>query len=42
MLMGFPFVKRELVLRPPDEVADVGDVPGVVRDLYGVDVMEWV
>ncbi len=42
MMWGFPFVKRELVLRPPPEVADVGDVPAVVREMFGIDVMEWV
>lgn len=42
LLWGFPFVKRELVVRPPSEVADVADVPPVVRDMFSQDVMEWV
>lgn len=42
ILQGFPFVKRELVLRPPPEVPDARDVPRVVRQRWGVDVFEWV
>lgn len=39
---GFPFVKRELVLRPPPEVPDAADVPAVVAELFGEDVFAWV
>ena len=42
ILSGLPFVKRELVLRPPPEVPDVADVPRVVRDTWGQNVYEWV
>lgn len=42
LLLGFPFVKRELVLRPPPEVPDAADIPDVVRTLFGQEVMEWV
>lgn len=42
LLWGFPFVKRELVLRPPPEVPDAADIPAVVRDMFSQDVMEWV
>lgn len=39
---GFPWVKREIVLRPPPEVPDGPDVRDVVRGMYGEDVLEWV
>lgn len=39
---GFPFVKRELVLRPPPEVLDAQDIERVVRERWGQDVYEWV
>lgn len=39
---GFPFVKREMVLTPPDLIPDAHDVPTVVRERFGVDVREWV
>ncbi len=42
LLWGFPFIKRELVLHPPPEVADAGDIPAVVKSMFGQDVMEWV
>lgn len=42
ILQGFPFVKRELVLRPPPEVPDAADVPAVVRERWGQNVLEWV
>lgn len=42
MLSGFPFVKRELLLRPPPEVPDTDDVPAVVQKLFGEDVWEWL
>lgn len=42
LLWGFPFVKRELVLRAPREVPDVQDVPGVVQDMFGQDIRDWV
>lgn len=42
LLWGFPFVKRELVLRRPAEVPDVGDVPAVVWQMFGEDVLQWV
>lgn len=42
LLWGFPFVKRELVLRPPPEVPDVQDVSAVVRELFDQNVREWV
>lgn len=42
ILQGFPFVKRELVLRAPPEVPDAGSIPAVVRQLWGEEVTEWV
>jgi lipopolysaccharide biosynthesis protein len=42
MMLGFPFVKRELVLRPPPEVPDVADVPQVVKQRWGENVFEWI
>ena len=39
---GFPFVKRELVLRPPPEVPDAADIERVVRQRWGQNVYEWV
>ena len=42
MLRGFPYVKRELVLRPPPEVPDTDDIPTVVRRLFDQDVWSWV
>ena len=40
--VGFPFVKRELVLRPPPEVPDAHQIEQVVRERWGQDVYEWV
>lgn len=42
ILSGFPFVKRELVLHPPPELSDAGDVAAVVRQTWGEDVYAWV
>jgi len=42
ILLGFPFVKRELVLRPPPEVPDAADVPHVVSQQWGENVLEWI
>lgn len=42
LIWGFPYVKREIVLRPPPEVPDGGDVAAVVRERFGTDVLEWV
>lgn len=42
IMHGFPFVKRELVLRPPPEVSDAHDVADVIRQRWGQDVLEWV
>lgn len=39
---GFPFVKREMVLNPPELIPDAGDVGAVVRERFGADVQEWV
>ena len=39
---GFPFVKREIVLRPPPEVPDGYEVPAVLQQRFGIDVQEWV
>lgn len=39
---GFPWVKREIVLRPPPEVPDGPQVRRVVLDMFGEDVLEWV
>ena len=39
---GFPFVKRELVLRPPPEVVDAGDVAAVVHNRWQENVHDWV
>lgn len=39
---GFPFVKREMVLNPPELIPDAGDVAAVVRERFGVDVQEWL
>lgn len=39
---GFPFVKRELVLRPPPEVLDATDIAAVVQHRWGQNVYEWV
>ena len=39
---GFPFVKREIVLRPPPEVPDGFEVPAVLRQRFDIDVQEWV
>ncbi len=40
--VGFPFVKRELVLRPPPEVADAAQIERVVRERWGQNVYDWV
>lgn len=42
ILRGFPFVKRELVLRPPPEVPDARDIPDVVMSTWGENVYDWV
>jgi lipopolysaccharide biosynthesis protein len=42
ILRGFPFVKRELLLRPPPEVPDADDIPRVVRERWGENVQEWL
>lgn len=42
IMRGFPFVKREIVLRPPPEVPDADDIPAVVRERWGQDVLQWV
>lgn len=39
--LGFPFVKREL-LRNPTVTSDAREVPAAVRELYGVDVADWL
>jgi hypothetical protein len=39
---GFPWVKRELVLRPHPQVPDAPDVRRVVLDRYGQDVLAWI
>jgi hypothetical protein len=42
LLRGFPWIKREIVLRPPPEVPDGDDVAAVVRQLFDEDVTTWV
>jgi lipopolysaccharide biosynthesis protein len=42
LMWGFPWVKREIVLRPPPEVPDGSEVRSVVLKKFGQDVMEWV
>lgn len=39
---GYPFVKREMVLTPPELVADGTSVREVIMDKFDQDVMEWV
>lgn len=39
---GFPFIKREIVLRPPPEVPDGFEVSAVVQQRFGLEVQEWV
>jgi hypothetical protein len=39
---GFPWVKRELVLRPHPQVPDALEVRAVVRERFGQDVLEWL
>ena len=39
---GFPWVKRELVLRPHPQVPDAPDVRQVVLDRFGQDVLAWL
>jgi hypothetical protein len=42
LLWDFPWVKREILLRPPPEVPDGGDVRKVVLSRFGHDPLEWV
>lgn len=42
LIWGFPYVKREIVLRPPPEVPDGVDVAKVVKERFGQEVREWV
>lgn len=42
LLKGFPFVKREALLRPHEVLQDAEDIGPVVRELFGQDVWEWV
>ena len=39
---GFPFVKREMVLTPPELIPDASEVADVLQRQFGVDVQEWV
>ena len=39
---GFPFVKREILQRPPDEIRDAGDVAGEIQKRFGQAVAEWL
>lgn len=40
--MGFPFVKREILLRPAPVMTDADQVEDVVRSTFGADVREWL
>ena len=42
LLKGFPFVKREALLRPHEVLQDAEDIPGVIRDMFGQDIWGWV
>ncbi len=39
---GFPFVKREIAMRPPPEVPDGFAVPEVIAERFDTDVREWL
>lgn len=39
---GFPFVKREIAMRPPPEVPDGFAVRQVIEERFGTDVVEWL
>ena len=39
---GFPFVKREILQRPTDEIRDAGDVAGEIQKRFGQAVAEWL
>ncbi len=42
LMFGFPFIKREIVLNPPEDVRDGGDVAAVVHEMFGENVLDWV
>ena len=42
LIWGFPFVKREVIVAAPVEIVDSADVPGVIQDMFGEDVYEWI
>lgn len=39
---GFPFVKREVVLRPPPGVTDADDVADEIQHRFGQDLAQWL
>lgn len=39
---GFPFVKRELIQRPPDEIRDARDVSAEIESRFGQAVTQWL
>ena len=40
--LGFPFVKREILLSPASVMTDADQVEDVVRPTFGEDIREWL